>query len=418
MSTMPPPTATPVARPAPTGVWRPPPMPPRRHRTSRWLLGVLVLAVAAVILGSLLWTGVLPGLHNPSTAGSPNGFASARDQAQSAADGYGGGNWSLISVTAIIPSQTISTPLNSSILSGALLTSGCSYTALAAGTETVAGSSNVSQGAAAAWFFLFRNSTNEVLFVSETPEAVTLVGTISGPCTSLLGFLNTIPSSVVEPSVAARAADAGGGYAFLRTHPGANATLSLIGGATVFGASSPAFWVVGYTACPLPGASTNVTASAFAANVSAASGGLIAAREYSQTCPISTSGNGAVSLSSSLELGQVVESQQAGAHVYATSIISAVPPLEAKDLATSVQTSTGQAVPLPAGSFLNLTGPGGSLLASYAMNSGTWLSGSATVLSSGQTLTLGTTISLGSQKFVLIFSGQPPYLGNVIAGIA
>jgi hypothetical protein len=408
----------PTGAPAPDA-WRPPPVA-RRPSTPRWIVAALVVVVIAILLLALLLAGILPGLRGTGGSGGATGFESARDQGQQAADGYDGGNWSLVSATAIIPSGTISAPLNSSSLAGALSSSGCSYTALASGTESVPGVANVSEGNAVAWFFLFRNASNDLLFVSETPEAVTLVGEVTGGCTTYVAFLNPTATTVTDPTVAAAAADEGGGYAFLEAHPNANATLELIGGATLFGASSPAFWIIGYSTCSLIASSQGVTAPAFTANVSAASGDLLQARAYTQACPVTGPGGGnggSISLGPALSLGPLSEALKSGRELYTTPIAAATPPLAADDLVIQVQTSTGQTVPLAAGSVLNLTSSSGAVLASFAMGNATWVTGGDTGLSAGQEFVLSTTDGLGGQGYVLYFAGSPPYFGNLVVGI-
>lgn len=366
---------------------------------------------------ALLLAGILPGLYPPASPGPGSGFATARSDAQAAADGYGAGNWSLVSASGILPITPISYPLNGTALAYLANGSGCDYTSLAAGSESVSGSANVSQGNAAAWFFVFRNASDGLLLVSETPESVTLVGTVSGACTSLLGFLNPIPASVVDASVAARAADAGGGYGFLRAHPTANATVSVVGGATVFGASSPPYWTVGYSDCPLD-ATVATTAPAFAANVSAVSGALLTTRTFVAQCPaLGGGGPGSRTLSDSFALRPVMSGEQGSAFTYTAGVLMAVAPLAADDLTVTVQTSTGQPVTVAAGTYLNLTAPGGSVLASFAVASGTWVSGGSTPIDTSDSFTLTTTTDLSDQDYVLYFSAVPPYQGSVVAGI-
>lgn len=375
------------------------------------------LVVVAIVVLTLLLVGVLPGLYPVAPAGPASGFATARGQAQVAADGYDGGNWSLISATGILPTSPISYPLNGTPFGGLANGSGCSYSALAAGTESLVGAGNVSQGNAAGWFFVFRNASNGLLLVSETSESVTLVGVVSGTCTSLLGYLNPIPATVVDASVAARAADVGGGYAFLGAHPAANATLTVLGGATIFGASSPAYWSVGYSDCPLD-ATTSTTSAAFGANVSAVSGALLTARTYLAQCPVlAGSSTGAKILGNSLALRPVTSGVAGNSFTYTVGVLVASPPLTAGDLTVTVQTSTGQLVTVAGATTLNLTAPGGSVLASFAVATGVWVSGGSTPVASGDSFTVTTSTNLSGQGYVLYFGGVAPYQGSVVAGI-
>ena len=398
--------------------WRPPSdRRPQGERGSRALLVGLVVVVAAIVVLALLLAGVIPGLYPPAPTGPSSGFAGARSQAQAAADGYPGGDWSLISASGIVPISALSYPLNGTQFSGLANGSGCSYSALAGGTESLAGSANVSQGNAAAWFFVFRNTSDGALLVSDTSESVTLVGAVSGSCVALLGYLNPIPTTIIDATVAAQAADNGGGYAFLRAHPFANATLSVLGGATIFGASSPAYWTVSYSDCPLD-ATTATTAAAFAANVSAVSGDLLTTRTFVAACPVlGGGGSGPRILGDNFALRPVTSMPQGGVFTYTVGVLEATAPLAADDLTVTVQTSTGQVVQLASGTDLNLTATGGSVLASFSLTGGVWVSGGSVAISTSDTFTLVTSTDLDDQGYVLFFAGESPYQGSVVAGI-
>lgn len=379
-------------------------------------MALVIVVVAAVVLGLLL-AGVIPGLRAPEASTSPGAFATARAQAQGAADAYDGGNWSVIAASGIIAGSSIEYPLNGTPIATWLNGSGCTYSALAAGTEPVAGDSNVSQGDPGAWLFVFRNGTNALLLVSETPESVTLVGTVQGACTSFLGFVNPIPTTVIESSAAASAADDGGGYAFLRAHPSANGSLTVLGGVTVYGASSPPFWTIGYSDCPMTaGPATN--ASAFTANVSAVSGALLTERTYTAHCPAVAGGTGGGhTLAANLALGPVSGSHPASGFRYQTAILSAYSGIVAADLTISVQSSTGQILNLAGGSYLNLTSSSGTPLASCPSPFGAWSTGGGTALSSTELFVLVTPTNLSGQGFVIDFAGTQGYEGSIVAGI-
>lgn len=398
--------------------WRPPSGGPAGSRPrSRALEVALAVVIVAIVVVALLILGVIPGLHPAAPAAASGGFASARAAAQNAANAYDGGNWSAIAASAVVPSTAIDYPLNGSPISAALNGSGCVYTALAAGTETVAGAANVSQGDAGAWLFIFRNASDGLLLVSDTPESVTLVGTVDGGCTAVFGFVSAIPTSVVDSSTAAQAADVGGGYAFLQAHPQANGSLTVFGGASIFGASSPPFWTVGYSDCPLA-ASPATTAAAFTANVSAVSGALLTARAYVAQCPAVSRGTGGPrSLGGALELGPATDTLHGRSYTYATTIVSAVSPLAAGDLVVSVQSATGQSAMLPAASSVNLTTASGEVLASCSLGAAAWSTGGAVGLAAGEILTVTTSTNLTGQGYVIVLAGTDGYTGSVVTGI-
>lgn len=398
--------------------WRPPAGtdagPPRGSRLLE--VSLVVVVVAAVVLGLLL-AGVIPGLRPPPAGPGPMGFANARAQAQQAADGYGDGNWSVIAASAILPVTGVNYPLNGSPITSLLQGSGCTYTALASGSESVAGVSNVSQGNADTWLFIFRNATNALLLVSESPASVTLVGTVDGSCTPLFGFVSALPPTVIDGSTAAQSADAGGGYTFLSAHPQANGSLTVFGGVSIYGATSPPYWTVGFSDCPLaPGPAT--TAAAFAANVSAVSGALLTARIYTASCPaVSGTSAGGHTIAGSLVLTPVTSAPHGSGHAYTCGVVSVTTPIPVNALAVSIQSATGQPVGLADGSDLNLTSSGGVVLASGVPGPGGWTFGADTPIAAGDSFVLTTTTNLGGQGYVMVFAGTAGYSGSIVVGI-
>lgn len=367
-----------------------------------------------MILLSLAALGVLPWFQN--NGGSAQSFSQARASAQAAADNYAGGPWTLVAAAGAVPSASMSLPIDSTVgnyTSGSGVSGGCSFSALAQGNLTIGGSQNVSGGLSHEWVFLFKSTGGGALFVSDNDGSVQLVGTLTGSvCSTVFGEIGAIPSTVVDSTTAAATVGADGGYAFLRAHPGANTTVEIIGGVSLFGVTAiPAEWLFSYSTCPinLGGGPTTTTGSGadFVANVSITTGAVLGA-----TTGSCGSGLGPPppptepAIGSDLAFSGVAEASAGATHWYNASVVYASGTLTYSDLQFGVVSASGAPVSLavPTLRFLSTTG---GTVATYDLTTGSWSTGGPGLIGSGVSLALSTTTDLTAAGDTLVVTGTP-----------
>ncbi len=249
------------------GVPPPPPSPPAR-RSRMWAVAVGVVAVV-VIVAAL----ALGGVFSPSKSSTPADptYSQAVAAANGVASGTSGGSWDLVLGAGIMTTSIASENVGSS--------SGCNITFFqgVTGTLTIpAAPSELTNGQASGWVFLYRNAAETYLAISVLNGQASAIGTIAAKqtCTSIFNYFTVVPSSVIDSSVVASDV-AGYAGAFLAAHPDANATFTLIGGASVFGVVNIGpEWAVNYTSCPVNPASGETGAS-FNAPLNATTGAII-----------------------------------------------------------------------------------------------------------------------------------------------
>ncbi|MCI4337141.1 MAG: hypothetical protein L3K17_08150 [Thermoplasmata archaeon] len=404
---------------APPATWAPPPGPAPRGRRTGLYVAVAAVAVAVLILLSLAAVGVLPWFSNPPSG--PEDFASARQVGQSAANGYPGGPWTLVAAAGVLPSTAVTAPLNGTGLTSSL-GSGCLFTPLASGNVTVQPAQNVSRGTATEWLLVFRNSADTALIVSDNARIGTLVGTITGTtCTGLLAVLNAIPSTAVDSTTAVAAADADGGYAFLRANPGASAAMAIIGGYSVSFFSTPGEWLVEYSTCALSltGTVSPTSGMQFLANVSMSTGAVLSARTANCTGtsitgpPPPPSG---LNIAGNLVLSPPTEMTAGANHWYNFSIQAESGGILPVELAFGVVNASYIPLTSVVGSVA-IYGTGGGPLASYSIAAGAWTSGGMTALPFPGLLSLETTLNLSGVGDQLVITGVSPASGSVLVGI-
>ena len=277
-------SATPPPAPSETAPFSPPAqvgsLPPLR-RPNRKPIYIGIAAVVVVVL--LLLVLVLPGHGGSGGGAGAQSYSQAAPEAANAISGYLGTSWALYVAVGVTSPTGGTLPLSGNSSS----TSNCTVSPASGVSGNVSFSAytgNQSAGMAMVWEFLFRDAGGAVAIVTVTNGAATVYGTLSGSCTSLFGFLQPVPSNVIDSTQAAAAAEP---YAasFLAQHPNASAGLGLIGGLSFLGKTIGAEWSVAYSTCSLNGTNSTATGSGFNATVNATTGQLIYSQnQTSVTC--------------------------------------------------------------------------------------------------------------------------------------
>jgi hypothetical protein len=238
--------------------------------SARTIAGTIVV-VALIVVSGLYLAGLLPvgstTSSNGSTAG-PGTFEAARSSGDRFAQGYDGGGWQLLAAGAFVSRGGASLP----IIGPGITLGNCSIQAEPSLTsiQSPAFGGNYSSGASPLWELVYGGSKGGLVVgvVDGTPGAV---ATISGgfTCLELLGALSAIPSTVADSSDVGPTVAAAGGAAFLAQHPGANLSMSIWGGVSLFPISIPGGWRITYSLCSFTSMDPQ-PAPQFTANVSAA----------------------------------------------------------------------------------------------------------------------------------------------------
>lgn len=247
----------------------PPPGPtPRYPRRLPLYVGAAVVVVVVVLLVLVF---VLPSSPSSAVSNSgPQGYGAALGPASAAVSGFDGGGWFPLFAAGLDSSVSYTAPLNLS-LSGI---SDCNVT-LAPGVSgdltLPAFAGNRSAGIAPIWEFAYRNGADQVAVVSVINGAATVLGTLSGKCTTYLGFLSPLPSDAIGSQQAA-AAVAPFAQSFLTADPNASALFGIVGGVSLLGVGAE--WEVEYSTCSFE-SGTGLTGSVFNATVNATTGSVI-----------------------------------------------------------------------------------------------------------------------------------------------
>lgn len=262
-----------------------PPAPwvgPARHR--RWLLHAAVaVGVAALLVLVLYAVGVIPGRF-PAAPSGPVAFGTAQGLAKSAAADLAGGSWSVVYGSGVNGRTATTLPP----LAGFGGSVGCSWQAVgvyATGNLTLPGfSGNATSGLSGAWLFLLRNASGGALVAAVLDGRASVVAAVGGSACSLaLGLFAAVPSNVWDSPAVLAAAGAAGGWGFLAAYPGANVSMTLFGGETLFGLSTGSTWSVQFSACG-PAALPGTFAPGFNVTLNATFGFLLGAGNASVAC--------------------------------------------------------------------------------------------------------------------------------------
>jgi hypothetical protein len=239
--------STPINPPVSPAPPTPPTTPAPRSRKTLYAMVAVVVVVVVILIAFI----VLPTLTSSgSGATGALTYSGARPIADRTMSGFQGGGWTLLFAAGLVTPTSESIPTNTSAL-GNLSASGCSYRIVTgANSYTVPSfTGNRSSGAASAWEFGYRNGTDALAIASVINGSGSVIATITGTeCAFFAQLLVPIPGNVIDSSTAA--ADVRPYAAsFLTAHPNASAEFALLGGASLFGKSTPAEWSVIYTTC-------------------------------------------------------------------------------------------------------------------------------------------------------------------------
>jgi hypothetical protein len=256
---------TPMSPPVPPE----PPAPP--HRRNQWIAVGAVVVVVIVVVAVLAFTltggpgtggGGIP-LGTPATYGQTVPIASSEGQLAS------GSPWTIVAAEGLYLPSGISGP-DFNVFGG----SGCTYTPApgSPGTIVLPGTpTNATPGAVATWMFFAKNTALNTILLIEVSNGVAapLVTATGSACVATFTDLGTITAtSAVDSSAVAASLNAGGGTAFLQSHPGAVELFVLLGSSAA-DAGEPV-WSVSYTTCAF--AASSGTGSEITALFNATSG--------------------------------------------------------------------------------------------------------------------------------------------------
>jgi len=241
------------------------------------MVGAVVAVVLVLGLAALWADGVGPFARSGTTKG-PLTFAAARDQVVRDEGGRPGGPWTIIEASGAAASSEVNLTvanLSASSLTNELESLGCVLTLVPGAPSAYtlpARPVGATNGSLDGWEFGLRSANNTLLIVLDVDGDVEPVGTLAGgECGILLAFLSAVPTSgLVDSPTAVANALAAGGREFLQSHPTANLTATVIGGAHL--GSGPLGigprWMVALSTCAL-GAFTTVTGALWNATVGA-----------------------------------------------------------------------------------------------------------------------------------------------------
>ncbi|MGA8275627.1 MAG: hypothetical protein WB789_05865 [Thermoplasmata archaeon] len=269
----PPPFALPPGNSTPTASSSTAPAP----RSRRWVTPVFAIIVAAVVIVGIL--GAAGFLFHKTTANTTEPYATLNE-----ADSVAGpaavhalsGSWNAVLAAGIrLPAQVSLLLANLSSVEN--LTSGCTLTAVPGAPTSItvdATPNSVLAGHAAFWLVGLSNGAGSIALVSvDLGNPVALYSFAGSTCATELGDVVGFPSTESDSPALVAAANASGGAAFLAQYPSATQLLAGLGGISVDGFTSPPFWEVVDTSCPLPlllnetGAEFNATLTGAPANV-------------------------------------------------------------------------------------------------------------------------------------------------------
>ncbi len=248
------------------------------------MMGLVIVAilVAVFLVVLLAVTGAFSssggGGGSSTGASGALSYDGAMPIADRAANASGGGAWTLVIASGVLP---LSAATENASSSGS---SGCNFTLAPGAPSTVTsepGGPGTAAGTATTWVFLYRNATNTILAVVVLNGTAFVYGSIASgqTCSLYLSFLNPIPDTVLDSTTVA--ADVASSAApFLGEHPNVTAVYAVIGGYSVLGHTSGSEWELNYTTCPF-GTSGGSIGASFNATVNGDTGAVV----YSRTTP-------------------------------------------------------------------------------------------------------------------------------------
>ncbi|HYK92997.1 MAG TPA: hypothetical protein VEY07_03020, partial [Thermoplasmata archaeon] len=204
-----------------------------------------------------------------------------------------------------------------------------------------------------------------------------------------------------------------GGYAYLASHPDANASLILVAPRGSVAASGLE-WMVTYSECP-PAPIAPVTATAFQANVDPVTASLLVAMNFTGPCPW-TGQVQQTALSAAVGVTAAFEATQGSQYWYNFTVRSVTGVVPLGSMAIAVQNAAGTNLTLP-GANLTVRTSGGSVVGTFDLLSQQWTTGAGQPLRSGDVFSLQTKMSLAGQSDWLELFGNGYFTGSVSARI-
>lgn len=239
---------------------------PGRHARLPLYIALAAIVIVVVLLAAII---LAPGPGSSAGGGGPLTFRGAETSANKAISSFSGGGWVPLFAAGIDSATSYSAPLNVSQISA----SNCTLTLASGASSTItlpAFEGNRSAGLSPIWEFAYRNAAGNVAIVSVISGSATVIGTLSGKCSTYFGLLSPIPSGTID-SVQAAAAVEPAARAFLQQYPNASALFGIVGGISIFGATIGSTWEVEYSSCSF-NSTSGATGAVFNATVNATSG--------------------------------------------------------------------------------------------------------------------------------------------------
>ena len=359
-----------------------PPAPPSTARPRRGVLiaGLAIGAIAVVVL-SLLATGVLPGLVAHSGSPGPGAALGSEQVAVSNASQYaagvGPGPWTLAFVEGVDATVAFSTPASDLLGNASCPLSGGTSTTLTASAWT----GNYSVGLSGGWLVALSTPGPPLglLIVWVTASGVANLGEESGAGCYLASVIHPIPNGLLNsPAAASVAATTPDGAAFVRANPSANAEYELTNQsyASEHGVAVNApQWIVQFSDC-VGGQYDDFSSDLFANN-----GTVISAAVFDGG---SCSSTNALPLGSAFAFGSVSDGTCPSGDTYAANGCAAGDATETVGIAGSSVTFGNVlfAVQSADGENLTITGPGGfSILTDHGAVAAQTVAGSSLAMS-------------------------------------
>jgi hypothetical protein len=231
-------------------------------------IAIAVLLVLVLVLPNLVGSGSGSG-----SAAAVLTYSGARPVADRTAGGFAGGGWTLLFAAGLVSATAVSVPSNTSALGNI---TGCTFTLVGniAGLSLPAYAGNRSSGAAPAWEFGYRNSSDTIAIVSVIDGQGMVLATLTGfECSLYAQLFSPVPADVINSSAAAAAVEPKAA-SFLAEYPNASAEFALVGGVSIFGHGIVSEWSVMYSTCALSPSATG-TGAGFNATVNAVTGAVL-----------------------------------------------------------------------------------------------------------------------------------------------
>jgi hypothetical protein len=426
MSSVPPPSTSPLP-PAVVGTpGTPPPSTPptpRKGLSRPVLIEIAAVVIIIVVVLALLLAGIIPGLHTGSSSGGTASGTATEQSAESAAATYAagvsGGPWSLYIADGV--DTTVGS--NTSVSSSGLGNASCPLTGSKVTNLVLPGyNGTYSDGLAEAWLmgFLSSTGTGAGLFLFVQNGAAADLGEITAPGCVKNSGASPLPGGLIDSTTAASDAVAtSNGSKYVSAIAHSNATYEL---ANAFGSSAIPVWEIFFYAC-FGGNETSFAAGVYATN------GTIVSTDYESspssqcgtesTPPLGTNFSWGIPVNAT---GTIIENactMTTGHYCYSIEIAGAGGGITTSNIALSLRSATGATIAWPAGvSVYLLTPTTATYQSSYSTTSSSWtpVTGFSGTLASGDNIVIYTASTGASQGLLgdsLVAIGVNGYSGTV-----